>query len=40
LSGWYLKQTGARWRIRRVNRRAGLCTLMYSQQWETYWQTP
>ena len=40
LIGRRLKQTGARWRVRRVNRQAGLCALMYSQQWETYWQTP
>ena len=37
--GRRLKQTGARWRVRRVNRQAGLCSLMYSQQWQTYWQT-
>jgi hypothetical protein len=37
--GRRLKQTGARWRVRRVNRMAGLCSLMYSHQWTTYWQT-
>lgn len=39
LIGRRLKQTGARWRVRRVNRMAGLCCLMYSDQWKTYWQT-
>lgn len=39
LIGRRLKQTGARWRVRRVNRMAGLCSLMYSHQWETYWET-
>lgn len=32
-----LKQTGARWKVRRVNRMAGLCTIMYSDLWNTYW---
>lgn len=36
--GRRLKQTGARWRVRRVNRQAGLCSLMYSHQWQNYWQ--
>lgn len=40
LIGRRLKQTGARWRVRRVNRMAGLCSLMYSHQWTTYWETP
>ena len=35
--GRRLKQTGARWRVRRVNRMAGLCSLMYSNHWNTYW---
>jgi hypothetical protein len=35
--GRRLKQTGARWRIRRVNRMATLCCLMYSDHWDTYW---
>lgn len=39
LIGRRLKQTGARWRVRRVNRMAGLCALMYSHHWNTYWQT-
>lgn len=38
LIGRRLKQTGARWRCRRVNRMAGLCSLMYSHQWQTYWE--
>jgi hypothetical protein len=38
LIGRRLKQTGARWRVRRVNRMAGLCSLMYSHQWKTYWE--
>jgi hypothetical protein len=32
-----LKQTGARWRVRRVNRMAALCCLMYSDHWDPYW---
>jgi len=35
--GRRLKQTGARWKVRRVNRMAGLCANMYSQQWNLYW---
>jgi hypothetical protein len=37
--GRRLKQTGARWRIERANRMAGLCALKYSHQWPTYWAT-
>ena len=37
--GRRLKQTGARWRIERANRMAGLCALKYTRQWETYWST-
>lgn len=37
LVGRRLKQTGARWRPRRVNRMAGLCAVMYSDNWKTYW---
>jgi hypothetical protein len=33
------KQTVARRRVCRVNRRAGLCSLMFSHQWTTYWQS-
>jgi hypothetical protein len=39
LIGRRLKQTGARWRVKRVNRMAGLCALMYSEQWNSYWKT-
>lgn len=39
LIGRRLKQTGARWRVRRVNQMAGLCALMYSEQWNLYWNT-
>lgn len=35
--GRRLKQTGARWRVRRVNRMANLCALMYSDHWAAYW---
>jgi hypothetical protein len=35
--GRRLKQTGARWKVRRVNRMAGLCSIMYSDLWKTYW---
>jgi hypothetical protein len=37
LIGRRLKQTGARWKVRRVNRMAGLCSLMYSDLWNSYW---
>ena len=39
LIGRRLKQTGARWRVRRVNRMAGLCANMYSEQWDSYWKS-
>jgi hypothetical protein len=35
--GRRLKQTGARWRVRRVERMAALCCLLYGDQWNTYW---
>jgi hypothetical protein len=35
--GRRLKQTGARWRVRRVNRMATICCLMYSDHWDAYW---
>jgi hypothetical protein len=35
--GRRLKQTGARWRVRRVNRMASLCCLVYSDHWDLYW---
>jgi hypothetical protein len=37
--GRRLKQTGGRWRIRRVNRMAGLCCCLYSHNWDAYWAT-
>ena len=37
LVGRRLKQTGARWRIRRLNRMASLCSLVYSDLWDQYW---
>lgn len=37
LIGKRLKQTGARWRVRRVNRMATLCAVLYGDQWEKYW---
>jgi hypothetical protein len=37
LVGRRLKQTGARWKVLRVNRMANLCALLYNQQWDTYW---
>lgn len=38
LIGRRLKANAARWRIRRVNRMAGLCCLLYSNHWDAYWQ--
>jgi hypothetical protein len=35
--GRRLKQTGARWKVRRVERMAALCAVLASDQWETYW---
>jgi hypothetical protein len=32
-----LKQTGARWKVRRVERMAALCAVEASQQWDAYW---
>jgi hypothetical protein len=37
LIGRRLKQTGARWRVRRVNRMATLCSAFYSDHWDAYW---
>jgi hypothetical protein len=39
LIGRRLKQTAARWRVRRLNRMAGLCAIMYSHQWNNFWQS-
>ena len=36
LIGCRLKQTAAKWRVRRLNRMAGLCSIMYSKQWNEY----
>jgi len=36
--GRRLKQTGARWRVQRVNRMASLCCLVYSDHWDNYWK--
>jgi hypothetical protein len=35
--GRRLKQTGARWRIRRANRMATLCCSLHGDTWEAYW---
>lgn len=35
--GRRLKQTGARWKVRRVERLATLCALQASDQWQSYW---
>jgi len=35
--GRRLKQTGARWRVRRADRMATLCGVIYSDLWDTYW---
>ena len=37
--GRRLKQTGARWRIRRLNGMASLCAVRYSGHWKLYWNT-
>lgn len=39
LIGRRLKANAARWRVRRINRMAGLCSLAYSDQWTPYWKT-
>ncbi|MCA8993823.1 MAG: UPF0236 family protein [Planctomycetaceae bacterium] len=39
LIGRRLKANAARWRVRRVNRMAGLCSIMYTNHWKTYWQS-
>lgn len=33
-----LKQTGARWKVRRVERMAALCAVQASGQWDAYWE--
>jgi len=37
--GRRLKANAARWKIRRLNRMIGLCTIMYTDHWNKYWQT-
>ena len=36
--GKRLKQTGARWRVRHLNRMTILCALRYSNAWDQYWK--
>jgi hypothetical protein len=36
--GRRMKQTGARWRVRRANRMATLCCTFHGDTWGTYWQ--
>jgi hypothetical protein len=36
--GKRLKQTGARWKVRRLERMAALCCLVYSEQFDAYWK--
>lgn len=38
LIGKRLKQTGARWKVQRVNRMATLCAVLYGKQWNAYWK--
>ena len=38
LIGARLKQTGARWDQRRVNRMGVLCAVLYGEQWNDYWK--
>jgi len=35
--GRRMKQTGARWRVRRANRMATLCCALHGDTWMTYW---
>jgi hypothetical protein len=35
--GRRLKQTGARWKVRRAERMATLCAVLATDQWATYW---
>lgn len=35
--GRRLKQTGAKWKVRRVERMATLCAVQASEQWDAYW---
>jgi hypothetical protein len=36
--GRRMKQTGARWRVRRANRMATLCCTFHGDTWDTYWE--
>ena len=36
--GKRMKQTGARWRVRRANRMATLCCTLHGDSWNLYWQ--
>jgi hypothetical protein len=36
--GRRMKQTGARWRVRRANRMATLCGTLHSDTWNPYWE--
>ncbi len=38
LIGARLKQTGARWRVDRINRMGVICSLFYGDQWDAYWK--
>jgi hypothetical protein len=33
-----MKQTGARWRVRRANRMATLCCTLHGDTWDGYWK--
>jgi hypothetical protein len=35
--GRRLKQTGAQWKVHRVERMAALCAVQASDQWDAYW---
>jgi hypothetical protein len=35
--GRRMKQTGARWRVRRANRMATLCCTLHGDTWDSYW---
>ena len=36
--GRRMKQTGARWRVRRANRMATLCCTLHGDTWKPYWE--
>jgi hypothetical protein len=37
VAGRRLKQTGARWKVRRVERMAALCAVQAGDQWDADW---